>query len=251
MIRALRFFFNVIFLNDVSKRQMKILVIEDERKLAEMLRRSLTENSYIVDIALDGVSGLQLAHETQYDLIILDIGLPGLDGFEVLQRVRQHDNVPVMMLSSRSSLEDRVRGLEQGADDYLMKPFALSELQARVLALKRRGVGSGDAMAGRNILRVADLELDLLRRRVARGHSRIDLTAKEFGLLTYLMRRPGEVLSRLVLAEQVWDMNFNSNTNVVEVAIRRLRAKVDDPFDTKLLHTVRGMGYTLEHRDGD
>ncbi|AUA56022.1 MULTISPECIES: heavy metal response regulator transcription factor [Achromobacter] len=230
---------------------MKILVIEDERKLAETLRRSLTENSYIVDIALDGVSGLQLAYVTQYDLVILDIGLPGLDGFEVLQRIRQHDNVPVMMLSSRTSLEDRVRGLERGADDYLVKPFAMPELLARVFALKRRGLGSGDGTAGRNVLRVADLELDLLRRRVVRGASRIDLTAKEFGLLTYLMRRPGEVLSRLVLAEQVWDMNFNSNTNVVEVAIRRLRAKVDDPFDTKLLHTVRGMGYTIEHREGD
>ena len=228
---------------------MKILVIEDEQKLAELLRRSLTDNSYIVDIALDGVSGLQLAYETQYDLIILDIGLPGLDGFEVLQRIRKNDNVPVMMLTSRSSLEDRVRGLEQGADDYLIKPFALSELQARVLALKRRAAGAGDTMSGGNILRVADLELDLLRRRVARGNSRIDLTAKEFGLLTFMMRREGEVLSRLVLAEQVWDMNFNSNTNVVEVAVRRLRAKVDDPFDIKLLHTVRGMGYTSEYRE--
>ncbi len=214
-----------------------------------MLRRSLTDNGYIVDIAMDGVSGVQLAYETQYDLIILDIGLPGLDGFEVLLRIRKNDNVPIMMLTSRTSLEDRVRGLEQGADDYLIKPFALSELQARVLALKRRGVGSADTLSGRNVLRVADLELDLLRRRVARGNSRIDLTAKEFGLLTFLMRRQGEVLSRLVLAEQVWDMNFNSNTNVVEVAIRRLRAKVDDPFDTKLLHTVRGMGYTIEHRE--
>ncbi|ASC66165.1 transcriptional activator protein Irlr [Bordetella bronchiseptica CA90 BB1334] len=228
---------------------MKILVIEDEQKLAEMLRRSLTDNSYIVDIAMDGVSGLHLTYETQYDLIILDIGLPGLDGFEVLQRIRKNDNVPVMMLTSRSSLEDRVRGLEQGADDYLVKPFALSELQARVLALKRRRTASGDTISSGNILRVADLELDLLRRRVARGTARIDLTAKEFGLLTFLMRRQGEVLSRLVLAEQVWDINFNSNTNVVEVAIRRLRAKVDDPFETKLLHTVRGMGYTIEYRE--
>ncbi|MDH1182095.1 heavy metal response regulator transcription factor [Achromobacter mucicolens] len=226
---------------------MKILLIEDERKLAETLRRSLTDNGYIVDIAPDGVSGLQLAGGTQYDLIILDIVLPGMDGFEVLQRIREHDGVPVMMLTSRTSLEDRVRGLEQGADDYLVKPFALVELQARVLALKRRGITFCDG-SGQNVLRVADLELDLLRRRVTRGHVRIDLTAKEFGLLTFLMRRQGEVLSRLVLAEHVWDMHFNSNTNVVEVAIRRLRAKIDDPFDVKLLHTVRGMGYTIECR---
>ncbi|MBO1015497.1 heavy metal response regulator transcription factor [Achromobacter sp. SD115] len=228
---------------------MKILVIEDERKLAENLRRSLTHNNYLVDIALDGISGLQLADEQQYDLIILDVVLPGMDGFEVLRRVRLHDSVPVIMLTSRTSLEDRVRGLEQGADDYLVKPFSLSELLARVLALKRRGISFGDMMCGQNILRVADLELDLLRRRVTRGGARLELTAKEFCLLTFLMRRQGEVLSRLVLAEHVWDMNFNSNTNVVEVAIRRLRAKVDDPFDVKLLHTFRGMGYTIEHRE--
>ncbi|SAI65460.1 two-component response regulator [Bordetella ansorpii] len=227
--------------------QMKILVIDDEKKLAETLRRSLTENGYFVDIALDGASGLHLAYESQYDLIILDVNLPDMEGFEVLHRIRQNDAVPIMMLTARASLEDRVRGLEQGADDYLIKPFALSELHARVLAIKRRGAGA-DTAQGQNVLRVADLELDLLRRRVMRGRARIDLTAKEFGLLTFLMRRQGEVLSRLVLAEQVWDMNFNSNTNVVEVAIRRLRAKVDDPFDIKLLHTVRGMGYMLEHQ---
>ncbi|ARP95233.1 heavy metal response regulator transcription factor [Bordetella genomosp. 13] len=226
---------------------MKILVIDDEKKLAETLRRSLTENGYFVDIAMDGTSGLHLAYEAQYDLIILDVNLPDMDGFEVLHRIRQNDAVPVMMLTARTSLEDRVRGLEQGADDYLIKPFALSELNARVLALKRRGTGA-ETVQGQNVLRVADLELDLLRRRVMRGRARIDLTAKEFGLLTFLMRRQGEVLSRLVLAEQVWDMNFNSNTNVVEVAIRRLRAKMDDPFDIKLLHTVRGMGYMLEHQ---
>ncbi|CAP44962.1 two-component response regulator [Bordetella petrii] len=183
----------------------------------------------------------------QYDLIILDINLPDMEGFEVLQRIRQSDAVPVMMLTARTSLEDRVRGLEQGADDYLAKPFALSELQARVQALRRRGSGN-ESRRGPNVLRVADLELDLLRRRVVRGNARIDLTAKEFNLLTILMRRQGEVVSRLVLAEHVWDMNFNSNTNVVEVAVRRLRSKIDDPFDAKLLHTIRGMGYLIEYR---
>ncbi|MBO9328436.1 DNA-binding response regulator [Achromobacter sp. HZ01] len=226
---------------------MKILIIDDEKKLADIVRRSLMENGYLADIALDGTSGLQLAYEVQYDLIILDINLPDMEGFEVLQRIRQNDAVMVMMLTARSSLEDRVRGLEQGADDYLPKPFALSELQARVLALRRRGA-SVENGRGPNVLRVADLELDLLRRRVMRANARIDLTAKEFCLLTILMRRQGEVVSRLVLAEQVWDMNFSSNTNVVEVAVRRLRSKIDDPFDTRLLHTVRGMGYTLEHR---
>lgn len=226
---------------------MKILIIDDERKLAETVRRSLTGNGYFADIALDGASGLQLAYEMQYDLIILDINLPDMEGFEVLQRIRQNDAVPVMMLTARTSLEDRVRGLEQGADDYLAKPFALSELQARVQALRRRGSGT-ESRRGPNVLRVADLELDLLRRRVMRGNARIDLTAKEFSLLTILMRRQGEVVSRLVLAEHVWDMNFNSNTNVVEVAVRRLRSKIDDPFDEKLLHTIRGMGYLIEYR---
>jgi len=228
---------------------MKILIIEDDRKLAEALRSSLTEHGYLVDMALDGVSGLQLAYETQYNLIILDIGLPGIDGFEVLNRVREHDNVRIMMLSARTNLEDRVRGLEQGADDYLVKPFALSELRARVFAMKRRGIAAADFPVGQNVLRVADLELDLLRHRAARGRARIDLTAKEFGLLTILMRREGEVLSCLMLAEHVWDMNFNGNTSVVQIAVRRLRKKVDDPFEVKLLHTIRGMGYTIEYRE--
>ncbi|MCX5563748.1 heavy metal response regulator transcription factor [Alcaligenes phenolicus] len=227
---------------------MKILLIEDEKKLVETLRMSLTENGYITDIAMDGVSGLQLSSETQYDLIVLDIGLPDMDGFEVLRRIRQQDRVPVMILSARTSVEDRVRGLQQGADDYLLKPFALSEFQARVQALSRRTT-SDELSMGQNVLRVHDLELDALRRRVSRSGRRIELTAKEFNLLTFLLRRHGEIVSRLVLAEQVWDMNFNSNTNVVEVAIRRLRAKIDDPFPVKLLHTVRGMGYTIEHRD--
>ncbi|WP_454688213.1 heavy metal response regulator transcription factor [Achromobacter aloeverae] len=227
---------------------MKVLVIEDEKKLAAYVRRALTEHGYVVDVASDGVGGLHLARETQYDLILLDVMLPGMDGFSVLREIRRTDRVPVLMLTARDKIEDRVRGLHDGADDYLGKPFALSELLARVLALGRRSGLNSAANAGQNVLHAGDLELDLLRRRAFRGGTRLDLTAKEFTLLSLLMRKQGEVLSRLELAEQVWDINFNSNTNVVEVAIRRLRGKVDDPFPLKLLHTVRGMGYVLEDR---
>ena len=230
-------------------RKLKILVIEDERKLAEYLKRALSEHNYVVDVAADGISGLHLAQETQYDLILLDVMLPGRDGFSVLAELRKRDRVPVLMLTARDKLEDRVRGLQDGADDYLVKPFALSELLARVLALGRRQNNSVIEPNRQNVLKVGDLELDLLRRRATRGSSRLDLTAKEFTLLALLMKKQGQVLSRLDLAEQVWDINFNSNTNVVEVAVRRLRGKVDDPFPTKLLHTVRGMGYVLELRE--
>ncbi|MBP6706271.1 MAG: heavy metal response regulator transcription factor [Achromobacter sp.] len=228
---------------------MKVLVIEDEKKLAEYLRLALTEHNYVVDVAMDGISGLHLARESQYDLILLDVMLPGMDGFSVLRELRKSDRVPVLMLTARDKIEDRVKGLRDGADDYLVKPFALSELLARVLALGRRSGQNQAEAGGQNVLRVGDLELDLLRRRASRGGVRLDLTAKEFTLLALLMRKQGEVLSRLELAEQVWDINFNSNTNVVEVAVRRLRGKVDDPFDQKLLHTVRGMGYVLELRE--
>src|SRR3546814_357386 len=171
--------------------------------------------------------------------------LPGRDGFSVLAELRKGDRVPILMLTARDKLEDRVRGLQDGADDYLVKPFALSELLARVLALSRRQSNSVIEPNRQNVLKVGDLELDLLRRRASRGGVRLDLTAKEFTLLALLMKKQGQVLSRLDLAEQVWDINFNSNTNVVEVAVRRLRGKVDDPFPTKLLHTVRGMGSVL------
>ncbi|MDP1968258.1 MAG: winged helix-turn-helix domain-containing protein, partial [Burkholderiaceae bacterium] len=183
--------------------------------------------------------------EGQYDLIILDIMLPGMDGLAVLAAVRQIKTTPVLMLTARDSIEDRVHGLQQGADDYLVKPFAFSELLARVRALLRRG---GQALHDSTVLRLADLEVDLVRRKASRGAQRLDLTAKEFSLLMLLLQRKGEILARTTLAEQVWDMNFDSDTNVVEVAVRRLRAKIDDPFDTKLLHTVRGMGYVLEDR---
>lgn len=228
---------------------MRILVIEDERKLADYLKKALSEHNYVVDIVSDGITGLHMARETQYDLILLDVMLPGMDGFSVLGELRKNDLVSILMLTARDQIEDRVRGLQGGADDYLVKPFALSELLARVLALGRRRGQVASESTKQNTLQVGDLELDLLRRRASRAGIRLDLTAKEFTLLALLMRKQGEVLSRLDLAEQVWDMNFNSNTNVVEVAMRRLRGKMDDPFEKKLLHTMRGMGYVLELRE--
>jgi two-component system copper resistance phosphate regulon response regulator CusR len=200
-----------------------------------------------VDLAHDGIEGRRLATGGDYDLVLLDLMLPGVDGFGVLAAIREHKRqLPVLMLTARDKIEDRVRGLEQGADDYLVKPFAFSELLARVGALLRRG-NNGTAQPT-TVLSLADLEVDLLARRASRGTDRLDLTAKEFNLLTLLLRRRGQILSRTTLAEQVWDMNFDSDTNVVEVAVRRLRAKLDDPFPAKLLHTVRGMGYVLEER---
>ncbi|CAB3627832.1 response regulator [Achromobacter sp. K91] len=223
---------------------MRILLIEDERKLADYVRKGLTEHNYVVDIARDGIDGRHAAIEGDYDVVVLDVMLPGVDGFGVLADLRKHKETPVLMLTARDKVEDRVRGLEGGADDYLVKPFAFSELLARIQALLRRGRGQESTL-----LKLADLEMDLARRKAQRGGMRLDLTAKEFTLLTLMLRRHGQVLSRTVLAEQVWDMNFDSDTNVIEVAVRRLRAKIDDPFETKLLHTVRGMGYVLELRE--
>ncbi|WP_028356108.1 heavy metal response regulator transcription factor [Bordetella petrii] len=223
---------------------MRILVIEDERKLADYLQKGLAEQSFVVDVARDGVEGCHAALELDYDVVVLDVMLPGLDGFEVLARLRRGKSTPVLMLTARDRVEDRVRGLEGGADDYLVKPFAFSELLARVHALLRRGRGQEPA-----VLALDDLELDLVRRKARRAGVRLDLTAKEFTLLALLLRRQGQVLSRTLLAEQVWDMNFDGDTNVIEVAVRRLRAKLDDPFDRRLLHTVRGMGYVLERRE--
>ena len=226
---------------------MRILVIEDEPKLANYLRKGLTESGYVVDVASDGIDGAHLAVHGNYDLVLLDVMLPGIDGFGVLKALRQERDTPVLMLTARDQVEDKVRGLQEGADDYLAKPFAYSELLARVQALLRRG-GAERSTQEVTAFRVADLEVDLIRRKATRSGSRLDLTAKEFALLALLLRRRGEVLSRTVLAEQVWDMNFDSDTNVVEVAVRRLRGKLDDPFENKLLHTVRGMGYVLEDR---
>jgi len=222
---------------------MKILVVEDEPKTGDYLKQGLVEAGFVVDLARIGPDGLHLALTEAYDLAILDVMLPGLDGWGILAGIRRAGkDMPVLFLSARDQVEDRVKGLELGADDYLVKPFAFSELLARVRTLLRRG---GKASAA-EFLRTADLELDLLRRRVVRGGKRIDLTAKEFALLELLLRRQGEVLPRSLIASQVWDMNFDSDTNVIEVAMRRLRAKVDDAFEPKLIRTVRGMGYCLE-----
>jgi two-component system copper resistance phosphate regulon response regulator CusR len=227
---------------------MKILVVEDEPKTGTYLKQGLVEAGFGVDLATNGLDGLHLASTESYDLAILDVMLPGIDGWQVLQGMRRAGKeMPVMFLTARDQVDDRVKGLELGADDYLVKPFAFSELLARVRTLLRRGGKAKDA----EFLRVADLELDLLRRRVTRAGKRIDLTAKEFALLELLLRRQGEVLPRSLIASQVWDMNFDSDTNVIEVAMRRLRAKVDDDFEPKLIRTVRGMGYVLEDAGGD
>ncbi|APR03639.1 heavy metal response regulator transcription factor [Thauera chlorobenzoica] len=221
---------------------MKILIVEDEVKTGDYLRQGLTEAGLVVDLARDGLDGLHLALNGDYDLIVLDVMLPSLDGWGILQTLRRSSReTPVLFLTARDQVEDRVRGLELGADDYLVKPFAFSEFLARVRTLLRRGRNHEP-----EILRSANLELDLLRRRVTRCGQRIDLTAKEFSLLELLLRRKGEVLPRSLIASQVWDMNFDSDTNVIEVAVRRLRVKVDDPFEPKLIRTVRGMGYVLE-----
>jgi len=222
---------------------MKVLIVEDEIKTAEYLRQGLSEQGYSVDLALDGIDGQHLALHHDYDVIVLDAMLPGLDGFALLRSLRETKNTPVLMLTARDGTQDRVKGLQEGADDYLVKPFSFNELVARMEAITRRG-----RIQETTLLRVADLQVDLISRRVARAGQRIDLTAKEFALLALLARRQGQILSKTVIAELVWDMNFDSNTNVVEVAIKRLRAKIDLPFDSSLLHTIRGMGYVMEER---
>ena len=225
---------------------MRLLLIEDEAKLASYLRQGLSEEGFMVETASNGVDGLHMATQGHYDLIVLDGMLPGIDGLGVLAALRHSRDTPVLMLTARGTVEDRVKGLQSGADDYLTKPFAFSELVARLHVLMRRGkTGSASEPT---VLRLHDLEMDLLKRRATRAGKRLDLSAKEFNQLALFLRRPGEVLSRTEIAEQVWDMNFDSNTNVVEVAIRRLRSKVDEPFDLTLLHTVRGMGYVMELR---
>lgn len=224
---------------------MRILVIEDEAKAAQFVKKGLTEAGYTVDIAHDGEEGLFMALETDYQLIILDIMLPKRDGWYVLEKFRQQNHMtPILLLTARDAVDDRVKGLNLGADDYLPKPFVFSELLARVQALLRRG---GNIQQN-DILKIADLEIDLIKHRVTRKGKRIELSPKEFSLLSLLMRRQGQTLSRTVIAEQVWDMNFDSDTNIVDVAVKRLRNKVDDPFSNKLIHTARGIGYVLEER---
>jgi len=221
---------------------VRILIVEDEAKTAKFLQKGLDEAGYVVSVAGDGFDGLHLAQELDFDLVILDVMLPVLDGWQVLARLHEGSRkVLVLMLTARDAVHERVHGFELGADDYLVKPFAFSELLARVRSLMRRSTPRSQ-----ETLRMGDLEIDLLRHRATRAGQRLDLTAKEFLLLTLLARRAGEVLSRTLIAESVWDMNFDSDTNVVDVNVRRLRSKVDDPFPEKLIHTVRGAGYVLE-----
>jgi two-component system copper resistance phosphate regulon response regulator CusR len=223
---------------------MKVLIIEDEPKTASYLKRGLEENGFVADRAENGEDGFHLAHTGLYDLIVLDIMLPARDGWSVLADLRRCGiSTPVLFLTARDKVHDRVKGLELGADDYLVKPFAFSELLARVRTILRRGPLRQVA-----VLSVGDLQIDLMRHRATRGGKPIDLTPKEFLLLSLLMRRSGDVLSRTLIAEQVWDINFDSDSNVVDVHVRRLRSKVDDPFENKLIHTVRGVGYVLEDR---
>jgi len=223
---------------------MRLLIVEDEPKAGDYLLKGLTESGFVADLARTGPDGLFQAMEHDYDLIVLDVMLPGMDGWQVLQELRRRKSTPVLCLTARDELADRLKGLELGADDYLVKPFAFAELVARVRTILRRG-----PLRESEILEIADLTIDTIKRRVTRAGQRIDLTAKEYALLHLLARRAGEVLSRSLIASQVWDVNFDSNTNVVDVSIRRLRAKVDDPFEHKLIHTLRGMGYVLDAVD--
>jgi len=227
-----------------SEANVKILIIEDEAKTAAYLQKGLSEEGFVADTAPTGDEGMKLAHGNPYDLISLDVMLPGRDGWSIMEGLRKEGKqTPVLFLTARDTVQDRVRGLELGADDYLVKPFAFSELLARVRSVLRRG-------PNRQLgpLKIADLELDLAGHRVSRAGKRLELTPKEFALLSLLARRGGEVLSRTLIAEQIWDMNFDSDSNVVDVHVRRLRMKVDDPFESKLIHTVRGVGYVLEER---
>ena len=222
---------------------MHILIVEDEKKVAQFLQKGFQAESFTVDVANDGLNGLRLARTETYDAIILDVMLPGKSGIEILTLLRQAKiTTPVLMLSAKSDIEDRVEGLNLGADDYLPKPFAFSEVLARVRAIVRRK--SADVMA--SFLTVADLRMDLLARRVERTGKDIPLTNKEFELLEYLLRNKGRVLSRVILMEHIWDINFDSETNIVDVVINRLRRKLEDGFSTKLIHTVRGVGYALK-----
>lgn len=224
---------------------MRILIVEDQEKTARYLAKGLTENAFAVDVAHSGSDGLKLATDNEYSLIVLDVMLPGIDGWEVIRSLRTvRKDTPVIFLTARDAVQERVKGLELGADDYLVKPFAFSELLARIHTILRRG-----SVRKPSVLRVADLELDTRALRVTRRGKRIELTPREFALLSLLLNREGEVLSRTRIAERIWNLSFESESNVVDVHMRRLRAKVDDPFEKKLIHTVRGLGYVLEERD--
>ena len=221
---------------------MRILVIEDEKKTAAFLAKGLREAGFDVDLAGDGESGLELARKKKFDLLIVDVMLPNKDGWEVVAELRRDGiRTPILFLTARDSVRDRVKGLELGADDYLVKPFAFSELLARIRSLLRRA-----PVRPQEHLRIDDLELDLKRHKAVRSGAKLNLTPKEFKLLEHLVRSAGEVVSRAEIAEHVWDIGFKTDTNVVDVVVRRLRAKVDDPFKTKLVHTIRGVGYVLK-----
>ncbi|MEG0001433.1 MAG: heavy metal response regulator transcription factor [Comamonas sp.] len=220
---------------------MRILIVEDEIKAAQYLKEALMQSGYQAESSHDGIDGLFLAQSGTFDLIILDVMLPGIDGWSFIGRLRERSQVPVLFLTAKDAVADRVKGLELGADDYLVKPFSYAELLARVRTLLRR-----NPVRQQEIFELADLQVDALKRRATRGGQRIDLTNKEFALLHLLLQHKGEVMSRSQIASQVWDMNFDSDTNVVDVAIRRLRAKIDDDFTVKLIQTVRGMGYRIE-----
>ncbi|HCG7129702.1 TPA: heavy metal response regulator transcription factor [Vibrio parahaemolyticus] len=225
---------------------MKILIVEDEHKAGEYLQKGLIESGYVVDFVHDGVDGLYHATSEEYDLILLDIMLPKLDGWQVLNTLRSSGiHTPVIMLTAKEQVEDRVRGFELGANDYVVKPYAFAELLARVQNVFRHHIAA-QVVASPQTLRVADLELDMIKRVATRAGQSMSLTAKEYALLELLMRKTGQVLSRTTIASLVWDMNFDSDTNVIDVAVKRLRSKVDKPFDRPLIHTVRGMGYKLE-----
>jgi DNA-binding response OmpR family regulator len=220
---------------------MRLLLIEDERKVADFIARGLRAERFAVDVAYDGTSGWEMASTVDYDLLILDLMLPGMQGTELLRRFRRKGgNAAVLVLTARDATQDKVENFEAGADDYLTKPFAFAELKVRVKALLRR-----QPATRAQVFRVADLEVDRLTQQVRRAGKRIELTAKEYGLLEYLISHPGRVLSRTMIIEHVWDQSFEGLTNIVDVYVRHLRTKLDDPFSTKLIRTVRGVGYSI------
>jgi two-component system copper resistance phosphate regulon response regulator CusR len=242
--RTIRHTNRITYMKAKGLDEMRILVIEDETKTGEYLQNGLTEAGYVVDVVANGIDGLHLAQEMRYDLILLDVMMPEMDGWTVMKKLGTRTHTPVLFLSARGTLEDRLKGLDLGADDYLVKPFSFAELLARVRIILRRGQPQKQE---EQVFEVGDLRVDVPKRRVERDGVRITLTNKEFNLLQFFVQHPGQVLSRALIASRVWDMNFDSDSNVVDVAVRRLRQKIDDPFPVRLIHTVHGVGYRFEH----